>query len=200
MYCVEEISTKVSIHIFLIWLLSKWIYFKILKMYFKTVLEWMYLVTFHHCLCMHVQYECLFSSVTSVYVSAGLVCLHCETESNMTSGAPRPLLIVAPLDTDPPHPSPWCVCRTLSYFPPSILGYKQTSLRHSGHPASGLSAALCLPPPYRRSVICSGARCCLSLTIAAPTAMQLFSEHSLSVHPELSCWPQIWGTGSRSDY
>lgn len=160
----------------------------------------MYFVTFHHCLCMHVQYECLFSSVTSVYVSADLVCLHCDTESNMTSGAACPLLIVAPLDTDPSHPSPWCVRRTLSYFPPSILGYKQTSLRRSGRPASGLSAALCFPPLYWRSVICSGACCRLSLSIAASTATLFFSERSLSVHPKLSCWPQIWGTGNRSDY
>lgn len=66
-----------------------------------------------------------------------------------------------------------------------------------------LSAALCFPLFYQRSVICSGARCSLSLTLAASTAT-LFSERSSSepqktclnqVHPELSWtgWPQLWG-------
>lgn len=118
-----------------------------------------------------------------------------------------PVLIVAPLNADPPHLLPWCVCRTPSRFPPSVPVHKQTSLRRFSLPTLGLSAALCFPPRYWRSLICSGACCSPSLTLSASTDNIVLSERSSSEpclnqwHPELSwtCWPVLWGTRSQSD-
>ena len=68
-----------------------------------------------------------------------------QTKSNMTTGTVLSHIIT--IVADPPHLFPWCVCRTLSRFPPSFPGYKQTSLWRSGPSCVGhhLSAALCPP-------------------------------------------------------
>lgn len=152
---------------------------------------------------MYVQYACPFPLLHPSL--SELACLHTDhrSASHRPHGQSKNMSTGTALSChDRSSSQCWTstMCLQISVTLSTLYSWVQTdiSVALRGLPASDTISQqpFCFPPLYQRSVICSGAHCSLSLTLAASAGM-LLSEcpPSERVNPELSwtCGLQLLG-------